>query len=246
MSRYDPRAQDSLRRSAMHPWSLLIGLCFTFIKGQTFAQHPLKLTQMNHTYWTARDGAPSEVNGLAQAPDGILWIGANAGLFQFYGNTFAPFQPDRDEPPLPGLSVSTLAVAHDGTVWAGFRPTGVVSIHAGRIKVYGAAEGLPAGVPKQLLEGPDGTMWAVIEKHLFSLRKGYWSKESDESIPASDRVYKAFFDSAGVQWVGTNERIYRRPTGSLHFQVTAEQGGLVWQFAEAPKGELWTKALRFI
>jgi hypothetical protein len=68
-------------------------------------------------------------------------------------------------------------------------------------------------------------MWAVIEKHLFSLRKGYWSKESDESIPASDRVYKTFFDSAGVQWVGTNERIYRRPTGSLHFQATVEQGG---------------------
>jgi hypothetical protein len=224
MSRYDSRAQDSLRKPAMHPWSLLIGLCIIFIPGQAFAQHPLKLTQMNHTSWTARDGAPSEINGLAEAPDGIPWIGAGSGLFRFDGNTFAPFQPHRDEPPHPGLSASTLAVAHDGTVWAGFRPTGVVSIHAGRINVYWAVEGLPAGVPKQLLEGPDGTMWAVIEKHQFRLRKGYWNKESDESIPASDRVYKRFFDSAGVQWVGTNERIYRRPTDHSIFKRRRSKG----------------------
>ncbi len=223
----------------MQHCNLAFALCLTLFLGRSFAQYPLKLTQLNHTAWTARDGVPSEIYALAQAPDGILWIGAGAGLFQFDGNTFSPYQPQPGEPPLPGLSVSTLSVARDGTIWAGFKPTGVVSIHKGILRVHGANEALPTGVPKQLLEGPDGTMWLVIEKHLFSLVDGRWREEPDESIPATDRVYKTFFDRAGVQWVGTNERIYRRAPGSRHFQATSEQGGLVWQFAESPKGDLW-------
>jgi signal transduction histidine kinase len=205
----------------------------------SYAQNPLKLTQLNHTSWTARDGAPSEINGLAQAPDGVLWIGAGAGLFRFDGNTFTPFQPEHGEPPLPGLSVSTLSIAHDGTVWAGFKPSGVVSIYEGHIHLYGASDGLPAGVPKQILQGPDGIVWVVVEKHLFSLVNGRWQKEAEDSIPAADHVYKTFFDRSGVQWIGTSEYIYRRSPGALRFHATPEKGGLVWQFAEAPNGELW-------
>ena len=239
MSRLDHRAHQGFRRGVTQNYNLVIGLCLIFFAGRAFSQYPLKLTQLNHTSWTARDGAPSEIYGLAQAPDGVLWIGAGAGLFRFDGNTFTPFQPQRGEPALPGLAVSTLSIAHDGAIWAGFKPTGVVSIHNGRIRVYGASDGLPAAVPKQLLEGPDGIIWAVVDKHLFSLINGHWIKESEDSIPATDRVYKTFFDRAGVQWVGTNERIYRRSPGSLRFHATAEPGGLVWQFAESPSGALW-------
>ena len=218
---------------------LAIGLCIALFACKSFAQYPLKLSQLDHTSWTAREGAPSEINGLAQAPDGVLWIGANAGLFRFDGITFTPLQPEHGEPSLPGLAVSTLAIAHDGTVWAGFRPSGVVSIHKGHIHVYGMSDGLPTGVPKQIIQSPDGIIWAVIDKHLFSLVNGRWRRETDDSLPSGDRVYKTFFDRHGVQWVGTNARIYRRLPGTKGFFPTQEQGGLVWQFAEAPNGELW-------
>jgi signal transduction histidine kinase/ligand-binding sensor domain-containing protein len=218
---------------------LLATLCLALIASKCYAQTPLKLSQLNHTSWTAREGAPSDIQGLVQAPDGALWIGAGAGLFRFDGISFTPFQPAHGEPVLPGMSVGTLSIAHNGTIWAGFKPTGVVAIQNGHIHVYGTGDGLPAAVPKQLLEGPGGTMWAVIEKHLYRLANNHWQMESADNLPASDRVYKTFFDRAGVQWVGTNQRIYRRPPGAARFEPTSEPGGLVWQFAESPRGELW-------
>ena len=63
------------------------------ISNEGVGEHPLKLAQLNRTSWTARDGTPSEINALAQAPNGVLWIGAGAGLFRLDGKNFAPFQP---------------------------------------------------------------------------------------------------------------------------------------------------------
>ena len=56
------------------------------------AQDPLKLVQLNHTSWTAREGAPSEIAGLGQTADGVLWIGSGSGLYRFDGTSFSrPF-----------------------------------------------------------------------------------------------------------------------------------------------------------
>ena len=35
---------------------------------------------MIHTAWTARDGAPQNINSLAQTSDGTLWLGTRVGL----------------------------------------------------------------------------------------------------------------------------------------------------------------------
>ena len=37
------------------------------------------LFQLQHTSWTERDGAPPAINGIAQAPDGSLWLGSGEG-----------------------------------------------------------------------------------------------------------------------------------------------------------------------
>ena len=202
------------------------------------AQDPLKLIQLNHTSWTAREEAPSEIAGLGQTPDGVLWIGGGGGLFRFDGNKFSLFQPPAGEPPLPRISVTALYVSHDGTVWVGFRPTGLAAIKNGHVTIYGSKEGLPSGTVSQLAEGPDGTVWAIAQEHLFSLRGGRWVDELNPSF-CSERVYKMFFDKAGTQWVGTNKWIYRRPRGQQSLERTKEQGGQVVQFAESPDGSLW-------
>jgi len=51
------------------------------------------LTELHHTAWLAKDGAPSQVNALAQTTDGFLWIGSSRGLFRFDGVQFEQFVP---------------------------------------------------------------------------------------------------------------------------------------------------------
>ena len=54
----------------------------------------LTLKQMDHTAWTARDGAPMGVNSIAEAHDGTLWLATRGGLFNFDGLHFSPsFRP---------------------------------------------------------------------------------------------------------------------------------------------------------
>jgi ligand-binding sensor domain-containing protein len=51
------------------------------------------LSQLYHTAWTIRDGAPADANTLAQTADGFLWLGAPSGLFRFDGVRFELFDP---------------------------------------------------------------------------------------------------------------------------------------------------------
>ena len=56
------------------------------------------ISQMVHTSWTGRDGAPAGIRALAQTPDGILWIASFKGLYSFDGLSFISFQPNQGSP----------------------------------------------------------------------------------------------------------------------------------------------------
>src|SRR5258708_341046 len=80
------------------------------------------ITQFYHSAWTAKDGAPSQVDALAQTADGYLWIGSSRGLFRFDGVRF-----ERYEPPagvvLPSHNVNSLMATPDGGLWMSFNPS---------------------------------------------------------------------------------------------------------------------------
>ena len=46
------------------------------------------LFQLEHTSSTERDGAPSAINDISQAPDGSLRLGSGEGVYRFGGFTF--------------------------------------------------------------------------------------------------------------------------------------------------------------
>src|SRR5688572_33502273 len=62
--------------------------------GGVSAQPPVPaFSELAHTAWTVRDGAPGAVRGLTQGADGVLWIASERGLFQFDGVRFERFVP---------------------------------------------------------------------------------------------------------------------------------------------------------
>jgi signal transduction histidine kinase/ligand-binding sensor domain-containing protein len=79
----------------------------------------LSISQMLHKSWLGRDGAPQEINALAQTPDGTLWIGSTGGLFSFDGIAFTQFQSPPGEPRLPSNAIDSLVVSQSGDLWVG-------------------------------------------------------------------------------------------------------------------------------
>src|SRR6185295_19118188 len=70
---------------------LMVVTCFRCPSspGQTQASAHL---QVGHESWTFKDGAPPDVQCLAQTKDGFLWLcGGPNGLVRFDGTRFEPF-----------------------------------------------------------------------------------------------------------------------------------------------------------
>src|ERR1700722_11595571 len=59
----------------------------------------LSMPQIQHTAWTAKQGAPADIWALAQSPDGFLLLGTGSGLYRFDGVTFERVVPTNQSDP---------------------------------------------------------------------------------------------------------------------------------------------------
>lgn len=117
------------------------------------------------TSFKRNDGLPSlNVNVLAHAPDGLLWVGTGGGCVTFDGNRFKSIGPARDRchgtPDSNALEVKRvedLVVDRSGFVW--------VAGPDGMLLRYPDESSAPTRVPTRqsyltcLLEGDDGHVW---------------------------------------------------------------------------------------
>ncbi len=114
---------------------------------------------------------------LAQASDGLLWIGTFLnGLYTLDLETreFTKFRPEEGERDSIGsYRINALLISRDGTVWAGTN-TGLYR-HSGsgnHWQVYRRKHGLRNESISALLEGADGTIWIGTSHGLHALDPG--------------------------------------------------------------------------
>jgi ligand-binding sensor domain-containing protein len=134
-----------------------------------FALDPEKaITQFVHTSWTEKDGAPAGIKALAQTADGYLWIGTQAGLFHFDGVRFVRFEPPAGES-LPSARIHHLLATRDGALW-------ISSGIGAWSRLFNGHLSEPEKLPPtyELVEGKDGSLFAVTEKGLARLQDGIW------------------------------------------------------------------------
>ena len=121
--------------------------------------------------WEIDDGLPhNRVMGIAQTPDGYLWLGTPFGLARFDGVRFTPFwekvsaTEDRDH-------ACAVFVARDGALWIGSIGGGVGRWRDGRweIIVPEPVEGRPINA---ITEDGDGAVWFGVDG---PPRVGRWS-----------------------------------------------------------------------
>jgi ligand-binding sensor domain-containing protein len=99
-----------------------VWLCLWLCALPVRALDPQKaITQLVHTSWTEREGAPGSIWALAQTTDGYLWLGTASGLYRFDGARFTRFEPAAGEE-LPGTSIGALCATRDGSLWIASAP----------------------------------------------------------------------------------------------------------------------------
>src|SRR5688572_968509 len=177
---------------------------------------PRPITQLVHTRWTARDGAPTEVRALAQTSDGYLWLGTRTGLVRFDGVRFARFSP-RGADTITLGGIDRLTAARDGSLWIVFRSGAVSRLsNGGRVTSYGQQDGLPATF--QVAVSSSGSIVAGTARGLSRFTGERWEDAPAEWQFPGTRAQNVWFDASDGLWVEAHDRFVYLPAGGDRFQ----------------------------
>ena len=182
------------------------------------AQEPAQtLSQLYHTAWTMREGAPGGVEALAQTTDGFLWLGSGAGLFRFDGVRFEIFEAPAGQT-MPSVNVSFLFATRDNGLWVGYRFGGVSLIQGGTIRSYGERDGLPRGTVLNIEQDAEGATWVATTVGLARFDEGGWhTLGAREGLPLGP-VTAILADLKHRIWVSADSGVFLRASGATRFE----------------------------
>src|ERR1700743_3932503 len=124
-----------------------------------FGAVPFAEAQYGYEIWTVDNGMPeNEIRGIAQTPDGYLWISTFNGLARFDGVHLTLF--NRETPGLLSNQFGTMLQGKAGDLWLDSVDRGIVRYHDGVFRAYTAQGRIPSDTNG--LTGDDqGDMWAL-------------------------------------------------------------------------------------
>jgi diguanylate cyclase (GGDEF)-like protein len=172
-----------------------------------------------------------------------LWAATNSGLFV----SSSPFVRFTRVVELPTSAFWTLAMASDGTLWAG-GDDGLFALDGGRWRSFKRADGLSNLAVLALGAGPDGAVWVGYEYgggiDRVHLRSGTLSVERGVQRQGTDGlIYFLAFDASGRLWAGTEHGVDVWDGARWsHYDMS---DGLIWNdadtnaFAAEPDGTVW-------
>jgi signal transduction histidine kinase len=109
-------------------------------------------------YGTEQGLGSEVVLALVQDRTGQLWVGTDGGVCCFDGRRFIPFTGA-----LPSQSVQSLFVDLDGAVWVSTEG-GLARIHQGQSRIFGEADGIPAGRVEEVARDAEGHLWVLTSQ----------------------------------------------------------------------------------
>lgn len=190
-----------------------------------------------HASWTAREGAPSNITGIAQTRDGWIWIGSTSGLYKFDGVRF--LRATGAEAPL-SANVAGIGVLPDGLMWVGYKYGGVSLMAGGRMRHYpGGKDGGPAGTVLGAARDATGRLWLATGRGLLVLgADGRW-RPCDPALGAPDSGFASLLaDRDGALWAGGTAGVFVLPKGGTRFELLTPLSTLL-PLVRHPDGSIW-------
>ncbi len=160
--------------------------------------------------WQSEDGLPGNtVVGVAQTPDGFLWVATASGLVRFDGVRFQETAPSRNP-------TAAFLADRRGRLWLGKRtPTlsgEVVCLDAGKTRVFTTEDGLTDAGVQGMAEDGEGAIWTSGGGPSCRIRDGRCTVFSSEAgLPAAGGMLYLASDSRGQLWFarGSQVGVYR-------------------------------------
>jgi len=197
----------------------------------------LSLAQLHHTAWSVRDGAPAQVESLAQTDDGLLWMGSATGLFRFDGVQFERFQAPAGQEGPTG-SVSTLLAPPGGGLWIGYRFGGIGWWDGNQLRHWGRAEGLPSGTVTAIERDARHRIWVGTTTGLAVFDGQRWSTPAEVRGYPAGPTYALHADRAGTLWAVAEDGTWRLARGGARFERSSRSISYAW-LAERSDGSVW-------
>ena len=205
--------------------------------------------------WEIEDGLPSNrVLGIAQTPDGYLWLATLGGVTRFDGVRFTTFQKETTRG-LESDRVQSVFASRDGSLWVGFDRGGVARRDGDRFQVIApVAPGTePAGWTTSFAEDASGAVWFGYEAPLKVSR---WSDGRLAAFSGRDGLATGHGGAHGNEVSVTNGGTvwYANTDGcgffnGTRFQAVDPDGGGYVHLAPAGDGGMWatrgTKLVRY-
>ena len=196
------------------------------------------LPALQHTAYSAADGAPADIWAMTQSSDGYLWLGTGGGLYRFDGVRFERFS-DREGRNLPASNLTALMLAPNGDLWVGYFAGGISRIKNGQVESFTMADGLPAGWVSSFAVEASGTVWASLEGGLARFSSGRWMTVGDDWGFHGKHAGGVLLDANGNLWVTGRDHIYVLRKGARQFVQTSVAVEVDSQMARSSDGTLW-------
>ncbi|WP_394780191.1 two-component regulator propeller domain-containing protein, partial [Undibacterium sp.] len=228
-----------LCRSWLKSWSLpyLLALLAWACCQNALADRPVTSPEkytidLHHTSWTTKEGAPAYIIGITQTADGWLWLAASNGLFRFDGVTFERFHATEGK--LLSNNLWAMRVLSSGALWIGYRSGGASEIKEGKIKNFGASDGLPSASVADFEEDAAGRLWVATSRGMLVFDGKRWSKP-DPAIDAPRTYCTLLSDHQHTLWAQCEDGAYELAAGDHHFVKRPAPEGIGRLFQDRDK-----------
>ena len=135
-------------------------------------------TQYGLEHWTVEDGLPQDIiRGIAQTPDGYLWITTLDGLVRFDGVRFSLFEKNNT----PGMATNRFRMMYpgrDGDLWLVNEIGGITRLQKGAFQNYGPEKGIPGYAVSAIAVSEDGEVWILADNQILQ-----WHESEGRFVP---------------------------------------------------------------
>jgi signal transduction histidine kinase/ligand-binding sensor domain-containing protein len=176
-------------------------------------------TSMMHQAWTRRDEAPTAVYGMTQDARGMLWFAATDGVHRFDGVRFERLTAIDGNKLRSSNTNAVLAVGN--ALWVGYSFGGVSVFDNGKVRHYGAEDGVSIRTVYKLARTSNGTMWLSTSEGLYWLDGQRWRHVTPaDGLPAGNIHYFTNLPDGGIL-ADHPDGVYRSAPGSHQFRKVA-------------------------
>jgi len=191
--------------------------------------------------WQSDDGLPNNyVTGLAQTPDGYLWVATFSRPARFDGIRFEEFFP-KDFAGAANQKITALQLSRRGGLWMGTSHGQAIFLNSKSATVF--AKGFPDKVVQAMVEDEDGALWiAYLSGAVCRLKDGKIASFGvQDGLPPYEEhnpnVCSLACDTQGQIWFAKSGQIgiFRQE----HFETLLQLHSITAYVASARDGGIW-------